>query len=172
MGCCVTKDDSLKKKTKNTIAASTKQAFSTPKDANAMKEIEALFEKFDLDNNGIIDRDELRKVMTAMDGEVTESEIDSMFLVADTNKDGKIDLHEFKDLIWANNDVLSIQTTFKTLDSNHDGYITTDDLDTALSTSIINKEIYNSVNHYLQQNGALSFSEFYGLMPKEHIYLL
>ncbi|CEF69352.1 Calmodulin-like protein 3 [Strongyloides ratti] len=112
--------------------------------------------------------------MEAMDGNVTECEIDNMFLVADKNKDGKIDFEEFKELIWANNDVLSIQTTFRTLDSNCDGFITKDDLIIALKNGIITNEVYNSVTKYLENDNKISlgFSEFYSLMPKEHRYLL
>uniref|UniRef100_A0A0K0DUH2 Calmodulin n=1 Tax=Strongyloides stercoralis TaxID=6248 RepID=A0A0K0DUH2_STRER len=171
MGCCVAKESELKKKTK------TIKPNALPKqiqDRDALIEITALFEKFDLNSNGFIERNELKSVMGSMDGNVTECEIDNMFLVADKNKDGKIDFDEFKELIWANNDVLSIQTTFRTLDSNRDGFITKDDLIIALKNGIITNEVYNSVTKYLECDNKISlgFSEFYSLMPKEHRYLL
>uniref|UniRef100_A0A0N5BBK4 Calmodulin n=1 Tax=Strongyloides papillosus TaxID=174720 RepID=A0A0N5BBK4_STREA len=171
MGCCVAKEAKLMKKTK---VATPPVIFNQIHDSDALIEITALFEKFDLNSNGFIERNELKNVMESMDGKVTESEIDNMFLVADKNKDGKIDFEEFKELIWANNDVLSIQTTFRTLDSNRDGFITKDDLITALKNGIITNEVYNSVTKYLESDNkvSLGFSEFYSLMPSEHRYLL
>uniref|UniRef100_A0A0N4ZLA4 Calmodulin n=1 Tax=Parastrongyloides trichosuri TaxID=131310 RepID=A0A0N4ZLA4_PARTI len=137
MGCCFSKEEELKKKVKHNSQGA---VLNRIHDADALIEITALFEKFDLNRNGFIERSELKSVMESMDGKVTDNEIDNMFLVADKNKDGKIDLDEFKELIWANNDVLSIQTTFRTLDSNRDGFISKEDLIIALKNGIITTE--------------------------------
>jgi calmodulin len=51
---------------------------------------------FDADGNGVIDRDELLKVMSSLNESLTEEELDAMVREADSNGDGKISFEEFK----------------------------------------------------------------------------
>lgn len=61
----------------------------------AMEDLVAAFRVFDKDQNGYITRDELRQGMEMIGEPVTESSIDAMLLVADIDKDGKINYEEF-----------------------------------------------------------------------------
>jgi calmodulin len=51
---------------------------------------------FDADGNGVIDREELHKVMSSLNETLTEEELDAMIKEADSNGDGKISFEEFK----------------------------------------------------------------------------
>lgn len=51
---------------------------------------------FDADGNGVIDREELHKVMSSLNETLTEQELDAMIQEADINGDGKISFEEFK----------------------------------------------------------------------------
>lgn len=60
-------------------------------------DLQATFNRFDLDGNGFIDREELTKVFSELSGRSpSEQELDEMFKEADTNGDGQIDFNEFK----------------------------------------------------------------------------
>ncbi|KAG1167151.1 hypothetical protein G6F35_017823 [Rhizopus arrhizus] len=61
--------------------------------------MQTIFKKhsiFDADGNGVIDREELHKVMSSLNETLTEEELDAMIKEADSNGDGKISFEEFK----------------------------------------------------------------------------
>merc|ERR1711904_540387 len=69
---------------------------------NAEK-VKACFQKFDLDGNGLISKDELFKVFKILDKSFIESDMDLMLNAADTNRDGKIDYEEFISWVFLEN---------------------------------------------------------------------
>jgi serine/threonine protein kinase len=55
-----------------------------------------VFNTCDLKKNGVIDRDELKQVLTALNpGYFTDDVLDKIMLCADRNRDGRIDYQEF-----------------------------------------------------------------------------
>ena len=58
-------------------------------------DIKEAFQLFDKDSNGLISAEELSHVMKNIDGYMTDSEIDEMMRVADSDGDGQIDYGEF-----------------------------------------------------------------------------
>jgi calmodulin len=60
-----------------------------------LDELKENFEYFDRDNNGRIDREEFKRLMEVLGGEVAEDELDAGFDVVDADDDGAIDFHEF-----------------------------------------------------------------------------
>lgn len=74
--------------------ASEEQASGSHKDR-----ILASFKKFDLNGDGVIDKDELKEILQAVG--LPLAIIDPVFEKADANKDGKIDFKEFVDWIFA-----------------------------------------------------------------------
>lgn len=54
-------------------------------------EYQQAFNVFDLDGDGLIDANELRLAMRNLGVELSDKDVRSMLLVADKNKDGKID---------------------------------------------------------------------------------
>lgn len=59
------------------------------------------FRVFDVDGNGLIDREELRKVMSSLNESLSEEELDAMIKEADINGDGQISFEEFKIMMGA-----------------------------------------------------------------------
>lgn len=53
------------------------------------------FKLFDKDNNGTIERAELERITTQLGEKLTDEELEQMFKLVDSNKDGKIDYREF-----------------------------------------------------------------------------
>ena len=58
-----------------------------------------VFEQFDADHDGLISRDEVRSTLRAIGKDLSDSDLETCFNEADTNKDGKIDITEFSSLI-------------------------------------------------------------------------
>ena len=58
-----------------------------------------VFEQFDADHDGLISKDEVRSALRAVGKDLSDSDLETCFNEADTNKDGKIDITEFSSLI-------------------------------------------------------------------------
>lgn len=59
-------------------------------DDDTVKNLTAAFQVFDLDNDGYITRDELKKAMDTIGETVTEEQLNEFMKMADTDKDGRI----------------------------------------------------------------------------------
>ena len=57
------------------------------------------FRLFDQNSDGVIDEDELKCVLNKLGIEANDKEIHEMIVVADLNKDGKVDFSEFKAIL-------------------------------------------------------------------------
>eukprot|EP00927_Polykrikos_kofoidii_P047788 TRINITY_DN42070_c0_g1_i1.p1 TRINITY_DN42070_c0_g1~~TRINITY_DN42070_c0_g1_i1.p1 ORF type:complete len:636 (+),score=146.11 TRINITY_DN42070_c0_g1_i1:66-1910(+) len=65
-------------------------------------DVKEAFDKFDVDGNGTIDRDELRTVLQEIDAEMwTDETVAQLFREADCNSDGRINTAEFLDWLWS-----------------------------------------------------------------------
>ena len=58
-----------------------------------------VFEQFEADHDGLISKDEVRSTLHAIGKDLPDSDLETCFNEADTNKDGKIDITEFSSLI-------------------------------------------------------------------------
>ncbi len=59
------------------------------------KELREIFNHYDTDANGVIDRNEFRELMRALDAEFTEQDIETGLQALDNNVNGVIDWDEF-----------------------------------------------------------------------------
>ena len=57
------------------------------------------FELFDTDRDGLVSKEEVRSTLQAIGKDLSDSELEICFNEADTNKDGKIDVTEFSNLV-------------------------------------------------------------------------
>merc|ERR1719188_24205 len=63
------------------------------------------FQKFDQNGDGVVDRQELVRVLKHLDASVwTDAAIGQIMLVADTNRDGRIQLDEFIQWVFGSSD--------------------------------------------------------------------
>merc|ERR1712129_27187 len=91
-------------------------------------EIKDVFKGMDVDGNGTVTSEEMRKVMSEMLPE-HKGYIDVMAAMADTNGDGKIDFEEFLQMaVNGPPDGLTPEQIFKIYDKNGDGFISADDM--------------------------------------------
>ena len=54
-----------------------------------------IFKMFDKDENGYIEKDELKQMMAKLGEKLTDGEIDEMMKEADTDNDGRVNYNEF-----------------------------------------------------------------------------
>lgn len=61
----------------------------------SIQEFKEFFKKYDADNSGFLDKNELKKILTESGHKFTEAETDEILKRADANKDNKISFEEF-----------------------------------------------------------------------------
>ena len=100
-----------------------------------VEDVKAAFFRFDKDNDGSIDRNELKAMIAATGKNASDSEIDAMFKKGDIDGDGRIDLVEFIKLMFpaatatlnklqkSFKSINDIKATFRKWDSDGDGHI-------------------------------------------------
>ena len=78
----------------------------------------AAFQRFDTAGDGVISKEDLRLVLQEAEGrEVTDSEVDDVMALHDSNGDGVIDYHEFVDMMFQGEGSLSMQMDAKVSDT-------------------------------------------------------
>tara|TARA_B100001750_G_C15449917_1_gene568343 strand:+ start:1024 stop:1359 length:336 start_codon:yes stop_codon:yes gene_type:complete len=60
-----------------------------------LEELKEIFDHYDSDGNGVIDREELRRLLVALDPEFTEEDVQLGLQALDGNENGVIDWDEF-----------------------------------------------------------------------------
>ncbi|GFN75355.1 calmodulin [Plakobranchus ocellatus] len=62
-----------------------------------IEKLQRLFDKYDADKSGYLDKNELRKILELTGHKFTDSEIEKVLKMADTSGDGKVSFDEFLD---------------------------------------------------------------------------
>lgn len=158
-----------------------------PQFKDGLKSIRAVFEQYDEDSNGTIDREELKKCLQKLQLHLTEEEVENLFHSCDINGSEGIQLNEFIVLLClvyvlkepssphttSRLDSPQLEATFDTmiqvflfLDKNGDGKLNKSDMVTALDDASPGEK---SPLHITQsrfgemdwdRNGKVSFREF------------
>ncbi|KAG3020710.1 hypothetical protein PC121_g425 [Phytophthora cactorum] len=136
------------------------------------------FSLFDKDESGCIDRDELKSMLLALGQQLSSSEIDEIMRQADTDGDGKISFTEFVSMmnerLFRRGDLTTgdLKAAFDTFDVNHDGFITSSELEHILHV-LGNKHISNEETCKIIQaadkneDGKIDYDEFCALMQQQ-----
>merc|ERR1712227_973812 len=112
------------------IQASSKK-FLSKKMADTV-ELQEAFKLFDMDGDGMITKDELKKLVEKAGGKMTEGEAKGLIHQADKDGNESIDFSEFSKL-WAaikgeGEGESEIRAEFSKLDADNSGYITKDEM--------------------------------------------
>ena len=112
-----------------------------------VQDVQAAFRKFDRNNDGSIDREELTMALKSSGQNFTQQEINAIFNAGDINKDGNVDYEEFIALMCPSaSDIVSkfrsqyknledVKAAFKRFDHNGDGSLDRNELSAALKSS-------------------------------------
>merc|ERR1719208_430693 len=137
----------------------------------SLNDVKASFRKWDSDGDGHITRLELRQVMSSF----SESEVDTVFALGDTDKSGGIDYQEFITLLVPGasqvvtklsaqfKTVADIKAAFKRLDANNDGQICRDELRAGMRLSDPDMDVVFALGD-LDGDGEISLGEFIRVM--------
>ncbi|POM69230.1 Protein Kinase [Phytophthora palmivora] len=136
------------------------------------------FALFDKDESGCIDRDELKGMLLALGQQLSSSDIDEIMRQADTDGDGKISFTEFVSMmnqrLFRRGDLTTgdLKAAFDTFDVNHDGFITSSELEHILHV-LGNKHINNEETCKIikaadkNEDGKIDYDEFCALMQQQ-----
>merc|ERR1712029_837 len=102
-------------------------------------ELQEAFKLFDMDGDGMITKDELRKLVEKVGGSMAEGEAKGLIHQADKDGNESIDFSEFSKL-WAaikgeGEAEKEIRKEFSKLDKDNSGYITKDEMISVISSS-------------------------------------
>ena len=111
------------------------------------KDVQMAFKKFDSNNDGAIDRQELTQALSNGGLNFTQQEVDAVFKAADINKDGDVDYEEFIALMCPSAAAIvhkfrsqyknldDVIAAFKRFDRNNDGALDKAELSHAMKSS-------------------------------------
>ncbi|OVA16750.1 EF-hand domain [Macleaya cordata] len=110
---------------------------SRPEPPSTISEIRPAFDVLDTDRDGKISVNDLRTFYSAFSNTASDEEIGSMISVADSNKDGFVELEEFERVVLGSNGRSSsfsgvnnevMKEAFQVMDKDGDGKVGFDDL--------------------------------------------
>jgi len=137
------------------------------------KRVREHFARLDVDQSGALDKRELKQLMLDLGFHDRESEFEAERIMneADTDNDGKIDFEEFatvwqRKLLTVNDQY--IRAVFGVLDSNGDGFVTSEELTGVLAGSASEDEVNAMIAEADQNNdGRIEFLEFRRAMKEQ-----
>merc|ERR1719309_929099 len=143
----------------------------------SVSDAKSAFQKFDINGDGVMDKDEMKKMMGFAAGkDVSSSEVDAMFKKGDLDGDGQIDMQEFIKLMFpqTSSSLTKLQEKYKSLnevraafrkcDSDGDGHISLNEL-RAMMSGFSGAEV-DAVFALADkdQSGGIDFNEFIAFM--------
>ncbi|KDO31983.1 CAMK protein kinase [Saprolegnia parasitica CBS 223.65] len=135
-----------------------------------------VFLVFDKDGNGFVSRSELGAALQSLGQRLTEREIDAIMGMADVDGDGGISFDEFVSMMnsslfkWGAVDETDMHVAFEIFDTNHDGFISADELAYVVSlfgnaTPMSEAEVLDLMRAIdANGDGKIDYTEFAALM--------
>jgi len=132
------------------------------------QELKETFKMFDLNNDGIITKEELGIVMKRLGRETNDRDLETMIRDVDTNGNGVVELDEFINMMKAQTRTMTsdeaVRQAFQVFDKNGDNFINKDEIRMAMNN--LGENVTEAeVNEMLQcmdlnKDGRVSFEEF------------
>jgi Ca2+-binding EF-hand superfamily protein len=142
------------------------------------------FQKFDVDKDGQISRQEIIQGMSSAGLKLTSTEIDTLFILADKDNNGQIDFSEFSQIMIPSagdriaklkrqfRNSSEIEAAFRRFDTNHDGAISFEELKAGLQSSgiLFTEQEVETCFAVADRDcdGEVSLSEFVHMLSASH----
>ena len=121
------------------------------------------FDALDQDSNGVLSRSEVRSGLARLGVEITKEDLDSLFQASESDQQQEMDFDCLLNLVAPECDSL-VGTFFDILDTNQDGFLSSDELRNGLASLGQNLSV-NEANEMLEgYNGRISFANFEALV--------
>jgi len=134
-----------------------------------IKKIKAIFQSIDVDNDGKLSLEEMKKAVALSDGMKLEY-IDQIFKSIDTDNSGNIEYTEFISASIEKNIYLNeekLKDAFKLFDADNSGKISRLEIEKVLHIDKNSKEIDNIMKkHDKNKDGEIDFEEFLDMMKE------
>ncbi len=134
-----------------------------------IKKIKAIFQTIDVDNDGKLSLEEMKKAIALADGMKMEN-IDELFKSIDTDNSGNIEYTEFISASIEKNIYLNeekLRDAFKLFDADQSGKISRDEIIKVLKMDKQSKEIDAIMaKHDKNKDGEIDFDEFLTMMKE------
>ena len=143
----------------------------------SVSDAKTAFRRFDTNGDGVIDKDEMKQLMSVAGGKVvSSSEVETLFKKGDLDGDGQIDIQEFIKLMFPTsaealtklqrsfNSLNDVKTGFRQCDVDGDGHITKEELRSMMKNfSGAEVDAIFALGDK-DQSGGINFSEFIAMM--------
>ena len=133
---------------------------------------------FDTSGSGTIEAKELKVALRALDIEPSKDEIKQLIGKFDKDGSGRIDFHEFLDIMMIKmserNSTTELENAFKLFDIDGDGLISFDDLKkvaTELGEDMTDEELREMISNGAtkgEKDGAVTSSGFYSILNRSN----
>merc|ERR1719450_983379 len=143
----------------------------------SVSDAKAAFQRFDINGDGVMDKDEMRQMMTSAAGKkVSDAEVNALFQKGDIDGDGQLDMHEFIRLMFpACSDALSklqksypslneVKAAFRKFDADGDGHITKSELSGVMKGCSSTEVDAVFALGDMDQSGGIDYQEFIAMM--------
>lgn len=136
------------------------------------REIKTAFEMFDADEDGVINKHDLKVALNSLGFEFSQEEIQRLIMELDPKNTGTIDYENFAELINSKmsekEQIEQIRMAFEMLDDDKTGKVTFRNLKRIakeLGETLTDQEIHEMINEAdVDNDGEISFEEFVALV--------
>jgi len=143
----------------------------------SVSDAKAAFQRFDVNGDGVMDKEEMRQMMNSAAGKkVSEAEVNTLFQKGDIDGDGQIDMHEFIRLMFPKcsegitklqnsfGNLNEVKAAFRKFDADGDGHITRQELKGVMAKFSDSEVDAVFALGDRDQSGGIDYTEFIAMM--------
>merc|ERR1719495_1495778 len=143
----------------------------------SVSDAKAAFQRFDVNGDGVMDKEEMRQMMNSAAGKkVSDAEVNTLFQKGDIDGDGQIDMHEFIRLMFPKcsegitklqnsfGNLNEVKAAFRKFDADGDGHITRQELKGVMAKFSDSEVDAVFALGDRDQSGGIDYTEFIAMM--------